>query len=174
MTWIRRGLVALGMVVLAYAVVNALRAPVELPHVIRYLLVVWLGHDLVVMPAAVAFSALTVWLVPRAVRPYAQAALYLTLVVTVVALPMLLGFGRPGDNPSALPRDYTGGYLLVLAAVWAGTAAVAGWRLTRGARDPGVDGPGRAPARPAGRRPATGPDAEPTGQAGAPRPARDD
>jgi hypothetical protein len=41
-----------------------------------------------------------------------------TAAVTVVALPFMLGYGRRADVPSALPRNYIGGYTLIVSAVW--------------------------------------------------------
>ncbi|MFC7759887.1 hypothetical protein ACFQY4_19090 [Catellatospora bangladeshensis] len=49
----------------------------------------------------------------------------------MVALPLLLGYGRRPDDPSALPRDYHRGYLVCLAAVWLVTAAVLAVRARR-------------------------------------------
>jgi predicted component of type VI protein secretion system len=64
-------------------------------------------------------------------------ALRLTLVAmgtAVVALPLALGRGRLADNPSALPRDYVGGLLTILALVWLAVAVTLVVRSIRARR----------------------------------------
>ncbi|MFE3455040.1 hypothetical protein ACFXJ8_39565 [Nonomuraea sp. NPDC059194] len=74
----------------------------------------WFGgvvvaHDLVIVPLVLAAG-----LALRRLRlPYRVAALVGGLV-TIVALPMVLGFGRRADNPSQLPLDYPVNLAVVL------------------------------------------------------------
>jgi hypothetical protein len=130
--WIRRVLVAAGVIAVAYGLLGLLTDPsVSLPNYVRYILTVLLGHDLLVLPAAIVVGAvLTRWL-PRWARATVQGALLVTVVLTVVALPLVLGHGRRPDDPSALPRDYPRGYLICLAAIWLVTAAVLAIRARR-------------------------------------------
>ncbi|HCT79726.1 MAG TPA: hypothetical protein DGT23_24810 [Micromonosporaceae bacterium] len=50
--------------------------------------------------------------------------MFISTTVVVVALPAVLGYGRTGDLPSALPRDYGRGLLFVLGLIWLTAAAV--------------------------------------------------
>ncbi|GIF99024.1 hypothetical protein [Catellatospora citrea] len=139
-TWIRRLLVAAGVLAAAYGIIGVLTDPsVYLPNYARYTITVLFGHDLLVLPAAIVVGAvLTRWL-PAWARPVVQGALFVTAVLTVVALPLVLGFGRTADNPSALPRDYPRGYAICLAVIWlvtAGLLAVRALRRHRSTTDP--------------------------------------
>ncbi|GIF95884.1 hypothetical protein [Catellatospora citrea] len=136
--WLRRALVAVGVLAAAYGIVGVLTDPsVSLPNYFRYTLTVLFGHDLLVLPLAIVIGAvLTRWL-PGWARPVVQGALFVTVVLTVVALPLVLGHGRRGDDPSALPRDYHRGFLLCLAVIWLVTAVLLGLRaIRRGPSDP--------------------------------------
>lgn len=124
-TWIRRLLVAAGVLAAAYGIIGVLTDPsISLPNYARYTITVLFGHDLLVLPLAIIVGAvLTRWL-PAWARPVVQGALFVTAMLTVVALPLVLGHGRRPDDPSALPRDYLRGYAICLAAIWLATAVV--------------------------------------------------
>jgi len=89
----------------------------------------WLGgviaHDFVLAPVAAVLAAGLVFVVPRPARGYVLAGAVISAVVTIVALPFVLGRGRSADLPSALPLNYGRGLLVTLLAVWSGIAAVA-------------------------------------------------
>lgn len=93
-----------------------------------FMVVALVAHDFVILPAAVAVSALVVRFAPGWARVPAQAALVVSAAVSVVALPLVLGKGRIFDNPSAFPQHYGRGLLLIVGLVW--TVAVV-WALTR-------------------------------------------
>lgn len=84
--------------------------------------VVWLAagvalHDGLLAPAVVVAGVLAVRFLPDAVRaPVAIVAVVLGSL-TLLAVPVLGGFGRRADNPTLLDRDYTVGWLLVAALV---------------------------------------------------------
>jgi hypothetical protein len=80
-------------------------------------------HDGFLLPIFLLIGLVVHRLVPARSRGVVQAALIATAAVTFVAMPFVLGYGRLPDNPSALPRDYTAGYLIVLGAIWL-TAAI--------------------------------------------------
>jgi hypothetical protein len=90
---------------------------------------VWLAagvlvHDGLVSPLLVGLGRLT----RRAPRALAAAGVVVLVVlgsVTVVAVPVLGRFGARSDDPTLLPRDYTGGWLVVAAVVLSGAATVA-------------------------------------------------
>jgi hypothetical protein len=89
-----------------------------------------LVHDLLLAPAVFGVALLLARLVPDRARPAVQAGLVVAAPVVAVALPLILGHGGAPGNPSALPRNYTGGLLVVLAAIAAGTGLVV-WRRLR-------------------------------------------
>lgn len=85
-------------------------------------------HDAILLPVALAIGVATVRWTPAWLRGPVLAALYITAVLTVVALPFVIGAGRAADNPSALPLNYAHGLLIAVAVVWAAAGAVAATR----------------------------------------------
>lgn len=69
---------------------------------------------------------------PVEARAYLQSGFVISGAGTLVALPLILGFGRSADLPSALPLNYSRGLAITLVAVWLGIGAVA---LTRRIRN---------------------------------------
>lgn len=120
--WIGRALVVAGLLVAAYGVMGAVvNAEFQAPYV-RYVAKALVLTFLVAMPVVVGAGWLIGRFVPSFVRPVVQAALFVTLVLTAVALPFLLGYGRAPDLPSALPRAYGRGLVLVLILTWLAAA----------------------------------------------------
>ncbi|GAA2399599.1 hypothetical protein GCM10010191_03330 [Actinomadura vinacea] len=83
---------------------------------------VWFGgaalvHDAVLVPCVLLVGAATTRL-PRSYRWHVQGTLMVGGMVTLVALPFVLGQGRRADNPSILPLSYGRNLLIVLAAVF--------------------------------------------------------
>ncbi|WP_440073391.1 hypothetical protein [Streptosporangium sp. OZ121] len=74
-----------------------------------------IAHDLLLVPLVLAAGLL----VRRMRWPY-RAATVVGALITVVALPVVLGFGRRPGNPSLLPLDYGVNLLGVLAVIAAG------------------------------------------------------
>lgn len=99
----------------------------------------WLGGplivDLMVVPIVVVVGVGVRRVVPAAWRRSVSAALALSFVLGLVALPFLTGLGRRTDNPSLLDRNYWAGYLALVAIIW-GVAAVVtlGGRFRRAGR----------------------------------------
>jgi hypothetical protein len=84
------------------------------------------AHDLVVAPLALAAGWTVNRWVPGPIRGPVQLGLFASAVMMLFAYPLVRGYGAIPSNPSALPRDYTTGLLMVLGVIWAAvTASVA-------------------------------------------------
>jgi hypothetical protein len=94
-------------------------------------------HDFVLVPLTLAVC----WLGARVLPPGRRAAVTVGLVVlgtlTLLAVPVLGGWGANRDNPTILGRDYSTGWLVVATLTSAGVLASA--LLTgRRSRGPGA------------------------------------
>ncbi|MBX7268621.1 hypothetical protein KIF24_23110 [Micromonospora sp. Llam7] len=145
----RTVLITGGCLLMAYAVVGALTDSDLAPAgVLLFLAAVLVGHDVVWMAAVLTVGAALTRVPPR-YRSTARIAAVTAAAVTVVGLPLALGFGRSADNPSVLPLPY-GRNLVAVLLVIAGATLLAGVlpvRLRRTATDrkkserPGGGGP---------------------------------
>jgi hypothetical protein len=95
-----------------------------------------LVHDLVFAPLVLAVGHGLRWVRPRALRAPLQTGLAATALVTLLAYPLVRGYGVRGADPSRLPLNYTAGYLALLAVIW-WACAVWAWQRGRGARPDG-------------------------------------
>jgi hypothetical protein len=89
-----------------------------------------LAHDLLVVPAAAASGWVLGRVLPAPVRPVVRGGLFVAVVVTAVALPVLSGKGD-ARNPSLTPLDYPRNYAVVLVAVVLVTIVLAALRSRR-------------------------------------------
>ncbi|MDI5937901.1 MULTISPECIES: hypothetical protein [unclassified Micromonospora] len=143
---VRSVLVAVGVLLMGYAVVGGSADPDLKPAgVLLFLAGVLAGHDLVWMVVLLAGGAAVARWVPRRHRPVARAAAISAAALTVVAVPLVLGFGRPPDNPSVLPLPYGRNLAAVLLLV-AGAALAAGLTADRRHRSAAGRGRGRPAA----------------------------
>lgn len=85
-------------------------------------------HDGVLVPA-VLLAGLATGRLPGPYRRIVRAALIIGGCVTVIAIPLVLGYGRRADEPSRLPLPYGRNLALVLAAITVIAAAAAAARL---------------------------------------------
>ena len=83
-------------------------------------------NDLVLAPLWIGLGWLSARLLPRAARPAVVVGAAVTGVLTLVALPFVLGYGADPANGSFLPRDYGRNLLLIAAAVW---VVAVGWAV---------------------------------------------
>ncbi|TIC80657.1 hypothetical protein E8D34_18585 [Nocardioides sp. GY 10113] len=107
-------------------------------------LVAWLAggvlvHDAILAPLAIAVAWVAARLLPTWARGPAAVAGLLIGTLTLLAVPVLGGWGRRADNPSLLDRDYWAGWLLVVAVVVVG-AVVAALVVRSRQRSGGADG----------------------------------
>ena len=96
-------------------------------------------HDLLLAPVVLVLVAVAARLLPRSARAPAAVLLVVIGSVTLMAVPVMGGFGRRTDNPSLLDRDYVAGWLVLVAILCAAVAvgsSVQRWRRADGA-DPG-------------------------------------
>ncbi|GIF52067.1 hypothetical protein DFJ67_5716 [Asanoa ferruginea] len=120
MRWTRRILVAAGTGVMAYALFGALTDPATEPAgQLAFLAAVVIAHDAILMPLIIGLGFLIGRFAPIPVRRPIRVAAIISLAVTLIAIPFVLGRGRRPDDPSALPLDYGRGLLIILALVWA-------------------------------------------------------
>jgi len=119
---------AVGSAVIAYGLFGLTR---NLPPPARGQWAVWLVgalvvHDFLLVPLYFAVWFAVRRLVSGKARLPVQVGLVLTGVLTLVALPVLTGYGRaaqPG-NTSVLPHDYVANLSGILAVVWTVVAVV--------------------------------------------------
>jgi hypothetical protein len=130
MTAVRRVLAVVGTGFIGYAVLGAiLDVDVKLFGVLVFLAAVLVLHDGILLPLTIGAGALLDRL-PAPLRAPVRVAALISLAVAVVAVPLVLGYGRSADNPSILPLAYGKGLLLILGVVWL-PAAVFGVVRTR-------------------------------------------
>jgi hypothetical protein len=78
-----------------------------------------LAHDAVAAPVAAVVSVVLVRSVPARVRPAVMGALFVSVSLVLVAIPVVKGAGRNPNNLSILPSHHYGrDLLLCIAAVW--------------------------------------------------------
>jgi len=91
-------------------------------------------NDLVIAPLWIGLGWLSALLLPRAARGAVVAGAAVSGVLTLVALPFVLGKGRDPLNDSFLPRDYGLTLLFLVLAVWVVTAGAAVLAVRRSRR----------------------------------------
>jgi hypothetical protein len=133
---LRTVLLLLGVAGLAVGGVLLLDSVQTLPDV-----AVWAGagvvlHDGLWAPLVFFLGLLGVTRVRGPLRAPLMTGLWVSAAVTLVALPVLGRFGERPDNPSLLNRNYTAGWLVVLAVVW---ALVVAWMLVAHRAAPRAD-----------------------------------
>lgn len=90
-----------------------------------------LAHDLVIAPLVIVAGLVVRALVPSAYRPAVRGGLIVSAVLTLIALPLLLGKGKEADNPSHVPLPYGRNLLLILGVVWGVVALLCVTRALR-------------------------------------------
>lgn len=96
-----------------------------------------LVHDLLIAPLWIGLGWLSTRVLPPAARPAAVVGAAVSGVLTLVALPFVLGKGADPLNPSFLPRDYGQTLLVLVLVVLVVSAAWATVAVLRARRRPG-------------------------------------
>ena len=91
----------------------------------RWVVGLALAHDLVLAPLVVLVGAALRRWVPLGARAFLAGGLVVSGALTLIAWPLVRGYGRSAGNPSILPRDYGRGLLVALVATWVVTALLA-------------------------------------------------
>ncbi len=93
-------------------------------------------HDAIIAPLTIAVTVLVAKVLPAGVRVRVTVALVVLVTVTVTAVPVLTGLGVRPDNPTLLPRNYWGGWLVLVTLVLLVTGlagpVLRGWRTRAG------------------------------------------
>jgi hypothetical protein len=74
-------------------------------------------HDFVLAPVVLVLVVVGARVIPAAARAPAVVGLVVLGTVTMVAIPVLGGFGERSDNPTLLDRDYVVGWLVLAGLV---------------------------------------------------------
>ncbi|MFC1439051.1 hypothetical protein ABUW04_12330 [Streptacidiphilus sp. N1-10] len=151
-TRVRLALLVAGVSLLVFGVQGLLDEPYLTGH--RLQVLVWaaggiLLHDGVWIPLVLVVGLLLGRVVPDRVRGAVTAGLMTAAALAAVGLPAVVREHDHNGNPTLLPLPYLRNWLLLLAAVAAGTAVavVVQWRRGRVGRGPsgaGRPGPGRS------------------------------
>ncbi|WP_127506214.1 hypothetical protein [Actinoplanes solisilvae] len=141
MKTVRRALIGAGVLSMTYAAIGALADPDVKGGALLFLIGVLIAHDAILLPLVVGVGALIGRFVPLRRRALVRAALLITLAVTIVAVPLVLGAGRAADNPSLLPLNYGRGLLGIYGAIWVSAALAAAARAWK-------ERPARTPSAP--------------------------
>lgn len=140
--WLFWGLTSLGLAVIAFGIYGIVvhRGTGILDVRVRPLLTWTVGaiivHDLVFAPLVLVVGRALRNLRPRALRAPLQVGMAASAVVTLLAFPLVRGYGARAGAPSRLPLNYTIGYGALLAVVWL-TCALWAWRRRARPAGPG-------------------------------------
>jgi hypothetical protein len=102
---------------------------------------IWLGsgvllHDLVLTLAVLAAGSLSLRVLPEPAKAPAVVGMVVLGSLTLVALPVLGGFGARDDNPTLLDRPYLASWLALAAVITVVVAVASLRRSRRGRRNP--------------------------------------
>ena len=117
--FMRIALIVLGLAMLAIGA-YALFSQVDLatmPNLILWLVAGLVIHDAIAMPIVAVVGVLLTRGLPSGPRQLIQGGLIVAAVVSLIALPVVIGGGRTPANPSLLPLDYSRNLVIVLALI---------------------------------------------------------
>ena len=97
-----------------------------------------LGHDVLLVPTALAIGWLIGRFVPAIARGPVRAALAVSAMFAIFSYPLIRRWGRRPTNSSTLPLAYGTNLAIVLAVVWLTAAGIVVRRSRRTPRTPRV------------------------------------
>jgi hypothetical protein len=132
----RIGLATLGLAVVVYSVGRLFTQipPHSLMLLAGWLIVALLIHDGLVSPAVVVVGWALRRLVPKRARRYLQAALIMSAIVTVIAVPMIYRANRQPPSKAILRQNFGTNLGLLLAAVAVATLIAYAVEVAHGRR----------------------------------------
>lgn len=130
---VRLGLGGLGVAVAAYGawLLWSRQRPEQVLEVAKWGVGGIVLHDVVVAGAVLLVAILVTRAVPRVARVPATVGAVVLTTVTLVAVPVLLAYGRKPDNPTLLDRDYRLGWVVVAVVDLVVVVAWSVWRTRR-------------------------------------------
>ncbi|MCW2813667.1 MAG: hypothetical protein JWN84_1122 [Nocardioides sp.] len=133
----RLGLVALGVVAGLYGAYLLLsrQSSAQITSAAKWLAGGVVFSDLVVAAVTLAVGFLVLRFLPAAVRAPVVVGGVVLGSITLLAVPVLLSYGRKPDNPTLLDRDFVGGWAVFAAVVVVAVAVACVVRL-RASRHP--------------------------------------
>ncbi len=122
---VRWALGGFGLAAGGYAGWLLTRRPDDLLAVLAWLAGGVIAHDLVLAPLVLGVCLLGSRLLPARAHAGAVLALAVFGSITLVAIPVLVGFGAKADNPTLLDRNYLLGWMSIGALTLAASVVVA-------------------------------------------------
>lgn len=132
--WLFWGLTGLGLAVIGFGLFGIWThqgtgvLDVRVRPVLTWTIGAIVVHDLVFAPLVLLVGRGLRRVRPRALRAPLQVGLATSALVTLLAFPLVRGYGARAGAPSRLPLNYTIGYGALLAVVW---LACATWAWQR-------------------------------------------
>lgn len=136
---VRGALGALGVVVAVYGTYLFLSRQTREPQLVsaaKYLVGGVVLNDVLIALVSLAIGFVVVRVLPYAVRAPVVIGGVVLGSVTLLAIPVLLSYGRKPDNPTLLDRDFTGGWWVFAGVVVASVVVASVVRLRRGVVEP--------------------------------------
>lgn len=136
---ISRGLLAfVGAIFLAlgaYALLTGVDSS-SYPNIVIWLAAGVIAHDVILVPALTILGIALTKLLPASVRPIVQGSLIVAGVLTLIAIPVIIGGGKNPSNPSLLPLDYSRNLIIILICVGLACGFLIALKLIRGRKRP--------------------------------------
>jgi hypothetical protein len=130
-TRLRLALGAAGVLLGLYGAWLVLSRGHDLVNVLVWLAAAVVLHDGVLSLGFLVVAALALRVVPQAARAPVAVGTVVLGSLTLLAIPVLGRFGERADNPTLLDRNYTAGWLVLVALTLVGVVAASVVRSRR-------------------------------------------
>lgn len=115
----------------AYALLSQVALD-TLPNLFLWLVGGLIIHDAIIAPIVAVIGFVLSKSLPNGTRQIVQGGLIVAGVISLIALPVVIGGGKTELNPSLLPLDYSRNLLIALVIIGAITGLLVVLRLLRG------------------------------------------